>query len=48
MKMQIKIKHIIYVMENEKFIIVELGQVKSIKHIIRVDNYICKQPNVIK
>jgi len=47
-KMQIKIEHIIYVMENERFIIIELGQVKSIEHIIRVDNYICKRPNVIK
>lgn len=40
--MQIKIEHVIYVKENETFIIIELAQVKSIEHVIKVDNYICK------
>lgn len=46
--MQIKIEHIIYVKENEKLIMIELAQVKSMRHVIKVGNYICKRSNVIK
>lgn len=43
-----KVKHILPIKEEDKFIFIKVRDIKFISHLIRVGNYICKRPNELK
>lgn len=45
---QTKINHIVPIQEDKELVLVKLKQIKSMFHVIRVCNYICKRPNRFK
>lgn len=42
------VSHIIPITDSDNFILVKIDQVKYLSHLVRVGNYICKQPNLLK
>lgn len=47
-KTKAKVKHIIPVKKNDEFLLIKLGSIKSIIQVLKVGEYICKRPNLLK
>lgn len=43
-----KVKHIIPIKEKNQYTLIKLKNVNSMSHVIRIGNYICKGPNMLK
>lgn len=43
-----KVKHVIPIKEENQYTLIKLKNIKCISHVIRVGNYICKNPNMLK
>lgn len=43
-----RVKHIIPIIEVNKYKLIKLGDIEDMFLLIRIQNYICKQPNLLK